>query len=156
MPKTINHIAPFLFVLLLAILILPVAGCEKAPAAGPGAVLGHPLTPEFVVTAPPVTLASGDMPSTDKHSAKGVGCEKCHGDAMPTSAPTSNKACLDCHKHETLVKATAKYDDVKHKSQNPHESHMHGTSCMSCHKNHGESVLACDQCHVPKFGWKVP
>lgn len=154
MPKTMKHIVPFLFVLLLA--ILSVVGCEKAPATSSAVVLGHPPTPEFVVAAPPVTPKAGDMPSTDKHSEKGVSCEKCHGDAMPTSAPTSNKACLGCHKQDVLVKATAKYDDVKHKSQNPHESHMHGTSCMSCHKNHGQSVLACDQCHLPKFGWKVP
>ena|SRR6266568_6450902 len=146
---------PSLLVLVLAVML---TGChDKTPAASTSSVvLGHPPTPEYIVTNPPIELKAASISSLDKHASKGVTCEQCHGEAVPTSAPTSNRACLGCHKRDALVKATVKYDDVQHKSQNPHDSHMHGASCLVCHKNHGESVLACDKCHLPKFGWKVP
>ena len=141
---------------LLLLLSFTLGGCrDKAPATVTP-VVGKQPSPGLLVTAPPVTPKPGVMPSDDKHAAHGVSCEQCHGIATPTSAPTSNKACLTCHEHDALVKATAKYDDVKHKSQNPHDSHLHGVSCFVCHKNHSASVLYCDECHKPKFGWKVP
>ena len=138
--------------------MLVVAGCRNSSNAKPAAVAVKPRpAPAFIVTDPPgATKVATDMPSMDKHSAHGVTCEQCHETAAPTMAPTSNKACLGCHKQAELIKATQKYDDVKHKSQNPHDSHLHGASCLICHHNHSQSVLYCDECHKPKFGWKVP
>jgi|GEM_PF-87818 fumarate reductase flavoprotein subunit len=115
------------------------------------------VVPPMLVTNPPGTgKTAAGMPSMDKHASHGVTCEQCHDTAAPTSAPNSNKACLGCHDSGSLIKATLKYDNVANKSQNPHDSHIHGASCLVCHKNHSASVLYCDECHQPKFGWKVP
>jgi hypothetical protein len=147
------------FFVVLLVCALALAGCHSSASKESGGkpVINPQVVPPLVVTNPPDTgkPASG-MPSADKHSAYGVTCEQCHETAAPTMAPNSNRTCLGCHKADALIKSTAKYDDVKHKSQNPHDSHIHGASCMVCHKNHGESILYCDQCHKPPFGWKVP
>jgi len=139
---------------------LTLAGCRNSAnaPAGISKIAGtSQVVPPMLVTNPPGTgKTATSMPSLDKHSAHGVTCEQCHETATPTMAPNSNKACLTCHEAGALIKATAKYDNVAQKSQNPHESHMHGASCLVCHRNHGQSVLYCDECHKPKFGWKVP
>jgi hypothetical protein len=156
--KTIRFCGAVSFVSILACAFI-LTGCHNASGTNADSkpVVATQVAPPFLVTNPPGTgRPATNMPSMDKHSAHGVTCEQCHETAAPTTAPNSNKACLGCHEAGALIKATAKYDDVARKSQNPHESHIHGASCLVCHKNHGESVLYCDECHKPKFGWKVP
>ena len=96
-------------------------------------------------------------PTMDKHGSAGnATCEVCHGEASPTSAPLSDEACKTCHSVASLIEATASYEDIANRQMNPHDSHMHGASCLSCHKNHGESVLACNDCHTNEYDWIVP
>jgi hypothetical protein len=154
--KMLNHLKKLSFVGITAIACFLV-GCRASSESTVRAEVKPRPEPEYLVSAPAGLVPTAtEMPSTNKHDARGVSCEQCHGTTAPTSAPLSNKACIECHKQADLVKATAKYDDVKHKSQNPHESHLHGASCFVCHKNHSNSVLYCDECHQPKFGWNVP
>lgn len=142
----------------LVVCALIMAGCHNSSDAVPGkTTVPQQTVPPFIVTAAPGTVKpAAATPAMNKHSARGVSCEQCHETAAPTMAPNSNKACLTCHDAAEVIKATAKYDNVAKKLQNPHDSHMHGASCLVCHKNHSKSVLYCDQCHNPKFNWNVP
>jgi len=143
------------FALLLA-LAVSAGGCGASPddeASGSEATATAAVP--FVVTSP-VSAVDGAMPTMNKHAERNVTCAQCHDESAPTTAPLSNKACYSCHDLETLIEATAAYDDLANKSQNPHDSHLYGASCFTCHKNHGESVLYCDECHLPAYGWDVP
>nr|CBX28209.1 unknown protein [uncultured Desulfobacterium sp.] len=55
-----------------------------------------------------------------------------------------------------LAKKTEKLDNIKAGITNPHKSHIGEARCTLCHKNHAQSVLDCNQCHLPKFDMKVP
>ena len=63
----------------------------------------------------------------DRHVARGVACETCHG--VKTPAPGA-------------------------KVPNPHYNHLIGTDCQECHKGHAQSVNLCGSCH--NLDWKVP
>ena len=104
----------------------------------------------------PVVATATTKPTMNKHASMGVTCAQCHGMENPTSAPTSDASCLSCHDYTKLVASTASYEDLANRSVNPHDSHMHGASCMDCHSNHGESKLACNDCHVNEYSWLVP
>lgn len=137
--------------------VLSLSGCGKSAKAGE-AEGGSEARAKVasVVTAPVSVAGTAGEVTMNKHAERGVSCKQCHESDAPTAAPASNKACFGCHPIDTLIKATASYDDVANKSQNPHDSHAHGVSCFACHKNHADSVLYCDTCHLPAFGWQVP
>lgn len=97
-----------------------------------------------------------EQPTMDKHEAFNVDCVQCHGTDDPVSAPESDETCLSCHDYDALVASTADLEDIPNRQVNPHDNHMHGTSCMSCHSNHGESTVACNDCHVNEYTWMVP
>ncbi|MGV8083114.1 MAG: cytochrome c3 family protein [Coriobacteriia bacterium] len=134
------------------------AGCGK-PASGASSgeesATASPKT-AYVVTAPVAAAATTTSVTMNKHADRGVSCKQCHDSDAPTSAPESNKACVGCHSIDSLIQATASYEDLANKSQNPHDSHLKGASCLTCHKNHADSVLYCDTCHKPAYGWNVP
>lgn len=137
-------------------LALFACGSQSASTtSGTTATTASTTTPTLTVSTP-VVATSDTTPSMNKHESMGVTCAECHGTAAPTSAPTSDEACLGCHDQTTLIASTAGYEDLANRSVNPHDNHMHGTSCFSCHSNHGESTLACNDCHTNEYGWIVP
>lgn len=83
----------------------------------------------------------------DKHARKGVKCIVCHESAQPSTPPNSEK-CSSCH-GDMGKKATA-----AEAAPNPHKSHVGELLCGKCHKEHKESVLFCNKCHVLEM--KVP
>jgi hypothetical protein len=84
----------------------------------------------------------------DKHAARGLTCEVCHGSAKP-SGPPPMSVCVGCHgSYAQLAEQTGNL------VPNPHKSHMGELECGLCHKEHRPSILFCNTCHV--FEMKVP
>jgi len=95
------------------------------------------------------------LPKLNKHAANNVTCDACHGVTKPTSAPKTQQ-CTSCHGDYAKLKQV-----TQSVSPNPHDAFHLGSGdirCSLCHKNHQESVLLCNQCHVEqrKFDLKVP
>ena len=141
-----------------------IVGCLALAACAPQQVESNSKSPthgeltsgtQLTVTTP-VTAQTDQIPTTSKHDAQGVDCIQCHGTATPTSAPTSDEACLSCHNQAQLAADTADMEDIPNRGVNPHDNHMHGTSCMSCHSEHGTSKVACNECHTNEYNWLVP
>ena len=60
-----------------------------------------------------------------------------------------NKACFACHgSYKDLAEKTAKLEEP-----NPHKSHHYGEgiACTSCHSEHGQSKVYCNECHEFKY-----
>ena len=103
-------------------------------------------------------LACAALPSlaqdnflADRHVAKGLSCQMCHGpDDKNPQTPTID-TCTACHPKDALAEKTAKV-----KPANPHVSPHYGKDleCTNCHLGHMQSENFCDQCH--QFGFKVP
>lgn len=88
---------------------------------------------------------SGQALRVEKHTPRGVTCAVCHESTEPTATPKGEK-CVTCHSN---------YLKEKPKDEpNPHKSHIGELSCGKCHKEHQESVMFCNKCHV--FKMKVP
>lgn len=85
----------------------------------------------------------------DRHAAKQVPCEACHGKGTPNGQIQMDN-CLKCH-GGTYEKLAAQTDggDI-----NYHDTHMGQINCIECHQGHKPSRLVCDQCH--EFKAKVP
>ena len=78
----------------------------------------------------------------DKHTAAGVNCTGCHGNASPPKAPEMT-ACLGCHGSYSQIAAKTASDQP-----NPHASHLGDLPCSACHHVHKASETYCDQCHA--------
>ncbi len=102
------------------------------------------------------TFVAQKTPAIDKHAGYGVSCKDCHGTAAKT-APSTDK-CLACHggNYSALVRASPKQYDIKKGITNPHASHVGEVRCTRCHKNHAQSELYCNECHVPKINLTTP
>jgi len=74
-------------------------------------------------------------------------CEACHAVAEPTGYPADG-SCLDCHRMNGLVAATAP-EDEEEKWQNPHDSLHYGREvpCVECHGEHTNKEPLCADCH---------
>ena len=83
----------------------------------------------------------------DRHTAPGVTCQACHGEAAFTE-PVAMAVCTDCHGSYAELAAKTPWEP------NPHQSHMGEVECSTCHNIHTPSVSFCDQCHA--FGMQVP
>lgn len=97
--------------------------------------------------------ASAAQFGADRHVAKGVSCQMCHGQNMNMTDPEipTIDTCVKCHPTSALVEKTKNV-----KPQNPHTSphYQDKLDCTNCHLMHEEPVNFCDQCH--QFGFKVP
>ena len=82
----------------------------------------------------------------DRHVARGVKCEACHGPKMQNEYP-DEKACLSCHNRNDIAKKTGKLNP------NPHRA-PHNGDCTLCHMQHEPEVNYCEQCH--QFGFEMP
>ena len=72
--------------------------------------------------------SAADKFLADRHVAKGVSCEMCHGKGNPAELdPPDINTCTKCHPTQTLVNKT------------------------NCHLGHEKSENFCAQCHDFKF-----
>lgn len=80
----------------------------------------------------------------DRHVARGVECQSCHGPDLNNIEYPTIETCEKCHDVKALVAKTA---DVK--PQNPHFSphYEDRLDCTNCHLQHEEPVNFCNQCH---------
>ena len=87
----------------------------------------------------------------DRHVAKGLTCETCHGPDKANPVEPTIETCSQCHNIKQLVEKTKNV-----KPSNPHMSphYQDQLDCINCHIQHGETENFCDQCH--QFGFKVP
>lgn len=90
---------------------------------------------------------------------KGMPCLACHQKGF---TPPKTETCLACHNSDEIVKATERFNFEKRFRNpatgrtkktfapiNPHDNFHFGReeSCLSCHKEHKESTLLCQNCH---------
>jgi hypothetical protein len=92
--------------------------------------------------------AEGNM-GADRHLAKGIKCEMCHGAKNEVAFPNIDQ-CTKCHDPKQVAEKTK---DVK--PQNPHQSPHYGNTldCALCHLQHSKPENYCAQCH--SFDFKV-
>lgn len=84
----------------------------------------------------------------DKHMAKGVKCQVCHGvDKNNPDYPTE-QTCIQCHDKKALGEKTKDLPGA-----NPHQA-PHNGDCTLCHLQHEKPENYCAQCHDFKF--KIP
>lgn len=98
-----------------------------------------------------ITTSGYAATGAERHVAKGVKCEICHGpDKANPQLPTIDN-CKTCHDIKALFEKTKNV-----KPTNPHVSphYQDQLDCVNCHYMHEEPVNFCDQCHT--FGFKVP
>jgi fumarate reductase flavoprotein subunit len=129
---------------------------SRVDAAAPWSFMADAIvlsqgTPEGSVQAVKGGPGESVPPAKDfkqRHARHGIQCSDCHGADQPLRSPTM-ATCLQCH---------GSYKDVaaltKGLHPNPHDSHMGEVKCKQCHKEHKDSELSCNQCHV--FEMKVP
>ena len=108
------------------------------------------LSAVCVVFAAALPAAAADNFLADRHTAKGLNCQMCHGPDQKNLQTPTIETCTTCHQKDALVKKTAKV-----KPTNPHVSPHYGQDleCTNCHMGHMESENFCNQCH--QFDFKV-
>lgn len=98
-----------------------------------------------------VVMAAGSVQAADfgadRHAAKGLKCESCHGPDAKNPAYPDEKTCLQCHNRDELAKKTEKLEI------NPHKA-PHNGDCTLCHMQHEPEVNYCAQCHKVSFKMK--
>lgn len=85
----------------------------------------------------------------DRHLARGVTCEQCHGKDKANPQLPDESTCLTCHNKEQVA---AKTPQLK---PNPHQA-PHNGDCTLCHLQHEPEVNYCSQCHSFSFVMKHP
>ncbi len=109
----------------------------------------------FAVAMLSATLAGTSMAAdkflADKHAAKGMNCQMCHGPDKNNLQEPTTATCVQCHPVNALVSKTAKV-----KPTNPHTSPHYATDldCSSCHLGHQAGENFCNQCHQFNFNVK--
>jgi DnaJ-class molecular chaperone len=91
--------------------------------------------------------AEGAKWGADRHIARGMTCQMCHGDDMKNPQYPEEATCLKCHQKDALAEKTKNLPGA-----NPHKA-PHNGDCTLCHMQHEEPVNYCAQCH--KFDFKV-
>jgi len=97
-----------------------------------------------------VSLYAQEAPKfgADKHVAKGVTCQTCHGEDPKNINYPDKEVCIRCHNQEVLAEKTKGLPDA-----NPHKA-PHNDDCTLCHMQHEPQVNYCNQCHSFKFQMK--
>lgn len=147
--RTAKRLAAMLIVGLLSAAVLMSACADTSQKPAPSVPSG--------TETPDQTLTVEQASASNKHSSRGATCQSCHEDAQGGTYQTPDAdACYSCHSAATIIKATAGYEDTTLPMQNPHDSHVGTPRCSSCHSNHGDSKLYCNECHMPDFEIDVP
>lgn len=83
----------------------------------------------------------------DRHVARGLSCEVCHGPDKNNPVWPEAKTCTGCHNVDDIAaKTNAKLNP------NPHKA-PHNNDCTLCHMQHEPEVNYCAQCHA--FDYKM-
>lgn len=85
---------------------------------------------------------------SDRHVARGVQCQTCHGPDLKNIEYPDENTCIKCHPKATVAKKTEKL------SPNPHAA-PHNGHCTLCHMMHEPTVNYCNQCHKYDYP-KIP
>ncbi len=85
---------------------------------------------------------------SDRHVARGVQCQTCHGPDLKNPVWPEEKVCLGCHNRDDIAAKTA--SKLK---PNPHKA-PHNGDCTLCHMQHEPEVDYCAQCH--QFNFQMP
>ena len=110
------------------------------------------LTAALTIALACSAAGAADKFGADRHMARGITCEMCHGKGNPSELdPPDIKTCTQCHPAKQLVQKTKSV-----KPQNPHMSphYQDQLECTNCHRMHEANENFCAQCHDFKF--KVP
>lgn len=83
----------------------------------------------------------------DRHVARGLTCQNCHGDDMKNPKFPEEATCVQCHPKAALAEKTKNLPLA-----NPHNA-PHNGDCVNCHLQHEPPENYCAQCH--KFDFKV-
>lgn len=134
-------------IIIATVLGLACLAVASVPFHSPG-----PATPSLFQTTAQAASEQVVAPSSSefkqRHALFGIECAACHGTDQAVSLPPMT-TCFQCH---------GSYSDVAELTKNlipdPHHSHMGEVPCGECHKEHAESRLFCNQCHV--FEMNVP
>lgn len=94
-----------------------------------------------------VSYAADAKMGADRHIAKGLACQTCHGDDMKNPKFPEDAVCTQCHNKEALAEKTKDLPGA-----NPHKA-PHNGECINCHLQHEPPEDYCAQCH--KFNFKV-
>lgn len=94
------------------------------------------------------TVSAAEKFGSDRHVARGVSCQMCHGPDMKNPMYPDENTCIKCHPKATMAKKTEKLQP------NPHAA-PHNGDCTLCHMQHEPTVNYCEQCHKFNFP-KVP
>lgn len=93
------------------------------------------------------SAAEGPQMGADKHVAKGVACQTCHGQDLKNPEFPTEATCTQCHPKAQLIEKTKNLPGA-----NPHNA-PHNGDCINCHLMHEQPEDYCAQCH--KFNFKV-
>lgn len=93
-------------------------------------------------------VSAADKFGADRHVARGVQCEMCHGPDKANPEYPDENTCMKCHPKAAVAEKTKKLNP------NPHAA-PHNGDCTLCHLQHEPAVNYCDQCHKFEFP-KVP
>lgn len=105
-------------------------------------ILAFLLSLSFSVSAAP------DLKKYHKNAE--LTCVDCHAKSQQKSLP-DQQVCLDCHGGmDEIVKAGTQPASEYHDDLNPHYSkhYSDSLSCIACHREHSESKIYCNQCHM--------
>ena len=92
------------------------------------------------------TVSAADF-GADRHVARGLKCETCHGPDMKNPNYPDESTCLACHNRDDVAAKT------KALEPNPHKA-PHNGDCTLCHMQHEPEVNYCAQCHKVSFKMK--
>ena len=92
------------------------------------------------------TTYAADKFGADRHIARGLTCESCHGPDKANPVYPEETTCTGCHNKADVAKKT------KALEPNPHTA-PHNGDCTLCHMQHEPAGNYCAQCH--NFNFKV-
>ena len=92
------------------------------------------------------TTYAADKFGADRHIARGLTCESCHGTDKANPVYPEETTCTTCHNKAGVAEKT------KALKPNPHAA-PHNGDCTLCHMQHEPAVNYCAQCH--NFNFKV-
>lgn len=78
----------------------------------------------------------------DRHIARGMTCESCHGKDGKSPEFPDQETCLKCHNKAAVAEKTKDLKPV-----NPHNA-PHNGDCVLCHLQHEAPVNYCGDCHA--------
>lgn len=98
------------------------------------------ITSVFSLSA--VFAADAPKLGAERHIARGMACESCHGKDGKSPEYPDQETCLQCHNKAAVAEKTKELKPV-----NPHAA-PHNGDCTLCHLQHEKPVNYCADCHA--------